>query len=194
MGYSKKSNKEIKKMDDKTKKLGGGGASGHTTPAPPKRPFSEVANSSAEEIVLLSQHIEELSSEMKDSVSKMVIKDDMKLFIKTTVEEIMNEINIDSKSLNKNIEDLKKENELLRTENHTLQTKLKTVQNQIDAGEKRSQLAVKMAYYNEQYSRKNNIKILNIKEEEDETETSLMADVCKLFNENCAVDLNPRDI
>ena len=125
-------------MDDKTKKLGG--ASGHTTPAPPKRPFSEVANSSAEEIVLLSQHIEELSSEMKsmkDSVSKMMTKDDMKLFIKTTVEEIMNETNkgIDlqvetkikehSKSLNKNIEDLKKENELLRTENHTLQTKLK---------------------------------------------------------------------
>ena len=51
-----------------------------------------------------------------------------------------------------------------------------------------------MANYNEQYSRKNNIKILNIKEEEDETETSLMTDVRKLFNENCAVDLNPREI
>ena len=69
-----------------------------------------------------------------------------------------------SKFLNKNIEDLKKENELLKTENLTLQNKLKTAQNQRAAGERRSQLAVKMANYNEQYSRKNNIKILNIKE------------------------------
>ena len=51
-----------------------------------------------------------------------------------------------------------------------------------------------MANYNEQYSRKNNIKILNIKEVHDETETSLATDACKLFSETCAVDLNPREI
>ena len=207
MDENKKGNKDNRKPDDKSKKPGV--TSAHTTPAKSKRPFTEVANSSAEELALLSHQIEEMSSEMKslkDSVGKIMTKDDMKAFIKSTVEEVMNEINkgIDlqieakikehSKSLNKNIEDLRKENELLKTENNTLQTKLKTAQNQADASEKRSQLAVKMANYNEQYSRKNNIKILNMKEEGDETETSLTSDVCKLLTEKCAVDLNPREI
>ena len=132
MGDTNKSVKDNKKADDKNKKLGV--ESGHTTPAKPKRPYSEVANSSAEEMGLLSQQMEELSSEvksMRDSVNKIMTKDDMKMFIKTTVEEIMNEINkgIDiqieaklqehSKSLNKSIETLKTEKELLRKEIQT---------------------------------------------------------------------------
>ena len=59
--------------------------SGHATPGKPKRPFSEIANSSAEELVSLSQQIDELSSEMKGikySVSKIMTKDGIKLFIK----------------------------------------------------------------------------------------------------------------
>ena len=144
--------------------------------------------------------------EVKHSVSKIVTNDDMKQFIKSTVEEIMNEINRgielqietkikeQSKSLNTTIEDLKKENGLLQTENNKLQIKLITVQNQIEEAEKQSQVAIKMANYNEQYSRKNNLKILNIKEEPGETETSVITDVSKLFSETCGVDLNPREI
>ena len=207
MSDSNKNSKEIKKVEGKPKKTGG--ASAHTTPGNPKRRFDEVANSSAEELVLLSQQMEELSSEMKgikDGVSKMMTRDDMKLFIKNTVEEIMNEINkgIDlqietkirehSNSLNKSIENLKKENELLRLENKTLQSKVKEAQTQSNTAEKLSKVAVKMANYNEQYSRKNNIKILNIKEKNEETVASLTTEVCKLFGEHGAVDLNPREI
>ena len=207
MGDSSKNSKDQKKLEGMNRKVGG--ASAHTTPAKPKRPFTEVANSSAEELALISHQMEDLSSELKElknNVSQIMTKDDMKLFIKTTVEEIMNEISKgielqietkieeQSKSLNKTIQDLKKENSLLQTENTNLQSKLKTVQNQIDAVEKRSQDAVKMANYNEQYSRKNNIKILNITEEPGETESSLIADVSKLFSETCSVDLNPREI
>ena len=207
MDENKKGIKDNRKPEEKIKKPGV--TSAHTTPAKPKRPFTEVANSSAEELALLSHQIEEMSSEVKgvkDSVSKIMTKDDMKVFIKSTVEEIMVELykglelHIEtkleehSKSFNKTIEDLKKENELLKIENNSLQTKLKTAQNQVDATEKRSQLAVKMANYNEQYSRKNNIKILNMKEDGEETETSLTSDVCKLLSDKCAVDLNPREI
>ena len=207
MEENKKNSKDSKKPDDKGKKPGA--ASAHTTPAKPKRPFSEVANSSAEELAILSHQIEEMSTEMKslkDTVGIIMTKDDMKTFIRATVEEVMNEINkgIDiqieakvrehSKLLNKNIEDMKKENELLKTENLNLQTKLKNAQNQVEASEKRSQVAVQMANYNEQYSRKNNIKILNMKEEPDETETSLITEVCNLLATKCAVDLNPREI
>ena len=142
MEEKKKGSKDSKKIDDKGKKPGA--ASAHTTPAKTKRPFSEVANSSAEELALLAHQIEDMSSELKsvkESVSKILTKDDMKTFIKSTVEEIMTEIykGIDlqietklrehSKTLNKTIADLKKENDLLKTENHTLHTKLKTAQN-----------------------------------------------------------------
>ena len=93
-----------------------------------------------------------MSSEVKgvkDSVSKIMTKDDMKVFIKSTVEEIVvelykglelhieTELEEHSKSFDETIEDLKKENELLKTENNSLQTKLKTAQNQVDATEKR---------------------------------------------------------
>ena len=80
-----------------------GTASGHTVQAMAKRKLSEVANSSAEELVLLNIQMEELSGDMKqirqnvtDLINKsqdMMTKNDMKAFIKRTVEEIMNEIN-----------------------------------------------------------------------------------------------------
>ena len=84
---------------------------------------------------------------MKHSVSKIMTNDDMKQFIKSTVEEIINEINKGielqietkikehSKSLNKTIKDLKKENGLLQTENNKLQRKLITVKIQVDEAE-----------------------------------------------------------
>lgn len=69
-----------------------------------KRKLSEVANSSAEELVLLNTQMEELSGDMKqirenvtDLMNKsqdMMTKNDMKAFIKSTVEEIMNEMEI----------------------------------------------------------------------------------------------------
>ena len=62
-----------------------------------------MANSSAEELVLLSHQIEELAVELKavrTSVSELntktedvMTKSDMKTFIKTTVEDVMIEIN-----------------------------------------------------------------------------------------------------
>ena len=78
-------------------------SSRHTVPNLPKRSHSEVANSSAEELTLLSNHIEELTSDLKElreSVTTLVdknddimTKSDMKTFIKATVEGIMCEIN-----------------------------------------------------------------------------------------------------
>ena len=76
----------------------------------------------------------------------------------------------------------------------TLQSKVKEAQNQSNTVEKLSKVAVKMVNYNEQYSWNNNIKILNIKEKNEESVTSLTTEVCKLFGEHGAVDLNPSEI
>ena len=79
---------EITRMSDQTKgkqikdqkeKRSAGIASGHTTPAKSKRPFTEVANSSAEEIVLLSNQVEEISLDVKalgQNVTTLMSKSD----------------------------------------------------------------------------------------------------------------------
>ena len=80
--FTQWNSKDCKKPDDKGKKPGA--VSTHTTPAKPKRTFSEVANSSAEELAILPHQIEEMSTEMKSlkgSVGKIMTKDDMKTFI-----------------------------------------------------------------------------------------------------------------
>ena len=80
-------------------------ASGHTVQASntSKQPIDEVAHSSAEELPLLTTHMEKLTGDMrqiKDNMNDlmkkcdgMMTKANMKTFIKTTINEIMTEIN-----------------------------------------------------------------------------------------------------
>ena len=96
---------EIRKRPSRGRQeKGASGSKAGAVPAPKsaKRTIEEVANSSAEEIALLSTHMDELSTDMKqikDNISDlmkksddMMTKADMKTFIKSTVEEIMTEI------------------------------------------------------------------------------------------------------
>ncbi|KAH3888411.1 hypothetical protein DPMN_012445 [Dreissena polymorpha] len=59
---------------------------------------------------------------------------------------------------------------------------------------KYAKLHIKKANYNEQYSRKNNIKILNIPENKEENETSLANTVSEILKINTEVDLQPIDV
>ena len=80
-----------------------GASSSHTVQSAAKRKLEQVANSSAEELVLLNSQVEELSGDIKvikdnmdglmQKSDEMMTKADMKAFIKGTVEEIMIEIN-----------------------------------------------------------------------------------------------------
>ncbi|KAH3796812.1 hypothetical protein DPMN_150384 [Dreissena polymorpha] len=57
-----------------------------------------------------------------------------------------------------------------------------------------SKTAHKKANYNEQYSRKNNIKILNIPEAKEENEITLAKTVGQILKTHTEVDLQPIDI
>ena len=119
-----------------------GSASDHTVQTMAKRKLSKLANSSAEELVLLNTQMEELSGDMKqirqnvtDLMNKsqdMMTKNDMKAFIKSTLDEIMNEINknieltIDLK-LEEKTKQKKREMEALREENNKLKQDLTNV-------------------------------------------------------------------
>ena len=104
-----------------------------------RKKLSQVANSSAEVLVLLNTQVEELSGDKKgitDSMTglmqksdTMMSKEDMKAFIKGTVKEIMiqiyktiiitleSKVKEKTKYLTKEIEQLSKDIESLRNEN-----------------------------------------------------------------------------
>lgn len=196
------------KQHEKKEKEKVGSASVHTTPARAKRPLSEVANSSAEEIVMLSTQMEEISTDLKElsqNVSTlmnksetMMTKQDMKTFIATTVEEIMVEINKNIEvtielKVNEKTKKLSDDVKLLQDENNDLKEKLITLQDNHDVTKKTANLALKIANQNEQYSRKHNIKIMDITEEPLETETSLLRSVINVLEQQ-EVRLTPDQV
>ena len=194
-----------------------GAASGHTvqTAKASKRPIEEVANSSAEEIALLTSHMDELAvdvKQIKDSMNDltkrsedMMTKADMKTFIKTTIDEIMTEINknmevtIDIKikektdSMKKEIEQLNKDIESIRSENIKLKKDLSETKKQNEETAEIAKLGLQKANQNEQYSRKNNVKILNIEEQTDEDEVKLINTVGELLHRQ-GVTITPEQI
>ena len=180
-----------------------------------KRKLEQVANSSAEELVLLSTQVEELSGDIKQikdnmdglmqKSDEMMTKADMKTFIKGTVEEIMIEINksiemtIETKikekttSLKKDVEQLNKEIESLCNENNQLKKDLSEAEKKNNETEKIAKQALQTANQNEQYSRKNNVKILKIEEAGHEDETSLINTVGELLQRQ-GVTIRPESI
>ena len=214
-GEQKSSQKEAK--DSKV-----GATSGHTVQASKalrsevsKRPIDEVANSSAEELALLTTHMEELTGDMKqirDNMNNlmkksddMMTKADMKALIKTTIDEIMTEINknievtIDIKinektdTMKKEIEQLNKDIESLRSENNKMKKDLAGAKKENDEIEKIAKQGLQKANQNEQYSRKNNVKILNIEEKEDEDEVKLINTVGEMLHKQ-SVLVTPEQI
>ena len=111
----------------------------------------------AEEIVLPYEQIDEISTELKllrdsinsvsDKTDKIMMKDDMQKFIKTTVEEIMSEINKGiemtiecklkecTKAMQKDLDDIKTVNRQLSEENQSLKIKLKNATSKFEAAE-----------------------------------------------------------
>lgn len=192
-----------------------GAASSHTVPAPPKRKIEDVANSSAEELMLLNTHMDELSGDMKQirenlnglmkKSDEMMTKEDMKAFIKSTVEEIMTEINknmevtIDIKvkektdAMNNDIKQLNKELESIRSENNKLKSDLSNAVKANETTEKLAKQGLQKANQNEQYSRKNNVKIRNIAEDGVEDEATLINTVGALL-EKQGVIIRPEHI
>ena len=180
-----------------------GASSSHTVQGAAKRKLEQVANSSAEELVLLNTQMEELSGDIKliknnmdglmQKSSEMMTKADMKAFIRGTVEEIMIEINKSieltietkikekTKSLKKDVDQLTKDVESLRNENNKLKKDLSQAEKKNSEIEKIAKQGQTTANQNEQYSRKTNVKILDIKKEGNEDESTLTTTVSNLL-------------
>lgn len=174
-----------------------------------KRPNSEVANSSAEEIQLINHHLESLSDDMRkqgERMNNLMTKNDIQDIVKSTTENIMKQMNAQIKQLvdkevNEKCQEFTDRIDSLEFDKLQLSEQLdeanKTIQN-IQKGlndkDKIAKEAMRKANANEQYSRKNNIKIMDILEEANETEESLTRTICELLLEKTNVTLDPRNI
>ena len=178
-------------------------------PAKSKRTFSDVSETSVEELSIINQQLECLTSELKetkDMVMSLMSKEDVQDFITKAIDNAMNlalkkleelmdsKVKEKTKEIEEKIEGLEFENGDLKDRLKQVETDLKTCIKNIRACEKLARTSAQKSNYNEQYSRKNNVKILNIPEVENETERMLTDGVCTELLARGNVDLNPDDI
>ena len=182
---------------------------GSEPPAKSKRTFSEVSETSVEEMSFINQQLDHLSSDLKDTKTKvmsLMSAEEVQNFITQTVAKVMEKV---EKKVEKVIEQKIKEKtqeladrlESLDFEKNELADRLK--QAELDLRRHKEKVkdletiaiaSAQRSNYNEQYSRKNNIKILNIPENATETERTLTEVICSTLLSKGNVDLDPQDI
>lgn len=176
---------------------------------PPKRTHSDVSpNVSAGEITVISQQLDGLSDDvknMRDDFKSVMRKNEMETFIKDTVTKIMTEINENmevtismkveekTKEINNKMKNVQSENENLKKELVGLKSELTKIKDSCSTAETQSRQALKIGNHNEQYSRKNNIKIMDVKLSDHESIEDLTIKVCDLVSTK-GLTLDPANI
>ena len=174
---------------------------------PEKRPASDMENSSfSDEITMINKQLEQLSEDTKvtrDKVNDMLSKDELKDFISTTVTSLIKKLedriykDIEKKikqELKDRTTELSDRLDSLVMENVELKARLEVAEKKIEHCEKQTQRATEKGNYNEQYSRKNNIKIMGVTERSDETVEMLTDNVCNILYQKAGVEIEQRDI
>lgn len=172
------------------------------TGQPEKRAHSEVAESSfGDEISMLNKQLEQITIDLqqtRDSVKELMPKDEMQTFIVSTVEALMKQMearikkNLETeieKKMEKKLEQNLKEKttELndrldgLVYDNVQLREEVDKLKNSQSEYEIYTKEAIERSNRNEQYSRKNNVKIMGIEHPDDETEESLTERVTSIL-------------
>ncbi|KAK3091154.1 hypothetical protein FSP39_017566 [Pinctada imbricata] len=189
-----------------------------TQPPKVKRHISEVSETSADELTLIAGELKEMREELqgvaskseikeiKEDLQNLVKKDDLKEIVKDFVTEIMTEM---KKEMNKRFEEMSEKNrktigqltdkiDSLSMENNLLKEKLadrekqvRMLNDRVDNAEIIARDAQKRSNYNEQYSRKNNVKLHGIPEADAENTSDT---VQKVLKDVAQVDLHPEEI
>ena len=178
-------------------------------PSKAKRTISEVSDVSAEELTIISQQLEHLNTDLKetkDKVMSLMSKQDVQDFISETISKVavrlekQLEIVIDTKvkektkELTEKVKSLEFDKDQLTDRVKKAEKDLKTYKDKLTACEKLAIASAQKSNFNEQYSRKNNVKILNIPEGTYETERTLTEVVTTALLAKGNVDLDPQDI
>ena len=151
-----------------------------------KRTHSEVSEASIEELGFIHEQMDTLTTDLKEtkeSMKNLMTKDDIEGFITKTVESVL--IGMEAK-IKKMVEEEVKDkmtvhltelNDRLDNmvfENGDTKDRLDKVEDQLKKENERTKSALERSNYNEQFSRKKNVKILEVEVLEDEVEVKLM--------------------
>ena len=157
--------------------------------SPPKSKSSMPGKESQEEV--LKNIMAELKT-LKDSVSHTVKSDDLKSVIACTIKEILSDHKTELVDLLE--EKNKKLAEIIETQNDeikNLKTKIDEITTENTELKSLAESAMSKANWNEQYSRKNNIKLHGVKESSDEDTREIFKAVIK---DNIDVEVSDEDI
>lgn len=168
----------------------------------PKRTHSEVSEASLEEFSFIHQQLETLTVELKEtrnSIKNLMSKDDIESFITKTVQGIMREMEgkltklVEMEVKERTVE-LNNRLDFMVYENGEIKDRLYKVEEELQKERETMHEALEKSNYNEQFSRKNNVKIMGIKDLEHETEASLTDKVISVLKEEAKVDIETSEI
>lgn len=175
----------------------------------PKRTHSDVAEDSIEvDYTTISSDLKEIKKSLQDTVKKtdldqLVQQKDLKELVTSICSNLLTALkNSMTEDFNNKLRErcgkLNDEVDALNIENHSLRERLNEKDRQIEILREevvdcnnRSQDALKLANYNEQYSRKHNIRMVNYPEKRDE---DLRSEFVEMVKEDLKVQIEPSDV
>lgn len=168
-----------------------------------KRPNTDMDTSSfGDELTMINKQLEQLSDdskEMKEKVSDMLTKAELKDFIRETVDQFVRQLEvriereIEQKVKDRTIE-LNDRLDSLTFDNVELKEQLEKMMTALKNNESLAQKAIEKSNDNEQYSRKNNIKIMGVPEQGTETIENLSSHVCNILRTRINLAIDPQNI
>lgn len=184
-----------------------------------KRPHTEVADSSiGDEFASIQKQLDQMSSDIhqtREDLKNLMSKTEMRDFITRTVEKITKTMKTElevqfaakietevikkvDEELDEKIKDKMQEMndrmDTLTLENVNLREEVDNLKTQITENGKIAMAAMQKANMNEQYSRKNNIKIMGVPEDGDEPEDRLISNVKQILQQKAGVTLEESKI
>lgn len=192
------------------KKPGGNKDQQEKPPKRDKRTHSDVSEESIDNIDIMSIHsdLKDIKKSLQDTVIKsdlesLVKQSDLKELVTSIVSQLLNTLKdsitaeFNSKlrektgQLQDNVDSLNLENHLLKEKLREKEIKIKELDEKVEDCNLRSVDALKSANYNEQYSRKHNIRIVNYPEKNNE---HLHAEFINLVKKDLKINLEPTDL
>ena len=189
-------------VDTKVTKLG----DGQPVEKMKKRTHSEVSETSLEELGFIHAHLDTLATDLKEtkeSMKNLMTKDDIESFIKLTVNSVLEGMEAKIKTMveeevkEKVTDQLTEVNDRLDSmvfENSEMKDRLDKVEKKLKKEKERTKTALERSNYNEQFSRKNNVKIMGVEYIDDETEARLTEKVLHIIKEKTDVDIKLSEI
>ena len=171
-----------------------------------KRTHSEVSETSLEELAIIHTQLDTVTAELKetkDSMKNLMTKSDIADFITKTVESVLKGIDDRMKKMveeqvevkvKDRVNEINNRLDYLTFENVEIKERLDKVENKLKKQKEKTKAALEQSNYNEQFSRKNNVKVMGVEVLEDETEVNLTEEIISIVRQKTHVNIQPSEI